>query len=133
MSTAEALHSLKAPQRLCSAGAMMPLCEASARVFQGRSKELDDREELLRLPGAAPRQFHKAPIQLLVDIRAGFDKAWFVEHLVSLEHLVTLEHLVAFEPMADRRWPAWSRSLLVYAAGFKGSARRFRTRQSCRP
>ena len=126
MSTAEVLYSLDAPQRLCSAGATMPLCEASARVFQGRSKELDDREELLRLPGAAPHRFHEAPIQLLVDIRAGFDKAWFVEHLV------TLEHLVAFEQMADRRWPAWSRSLLVYAAGFKGSARRLRTRQSCR-
>ena len=120
MSVAQALHSLDALQRLCSAGATMPLREASARVFQGRSKVLDNREELLRLLGAAPRQFHEAPIQLLVDIPTGFDEALFVENLVT------------FEQMADRRRPAWSRSLLVYAAGFKGSARRLRTRQSCR-
>lgn len=120
MSVADALRSLDALQRLCRAGATMPLREASARVFQGRSKVLDNREELLRLLGAAPRQFHEAPIQLLVDIPAGFDEALFVENLVT------------FEQMADQRRPAWSRTLLVYAAGFKGSARRLRTRQACR-
>lgn len=120
MSPADALQSLDALQRLCSAGATMALREASARVFQGRSKVLDNRDELLRLLGAAPRQFHEAPIQLLVDMPAGFEEALFVENLVT------------FELMADQRRPAWSRSLLVYAAGFKGSARRLRTRQSCR-
>ncbi len=120
MSPPEALRSLNALQSLCNAGAAMPLREASARVFQGRSKVLDNREELLRLLGAAPRQFHESPIQLLVDIPAHFDVALFVENLVT------------FEQMADQRRPAWSRTLLVYAAGFKGSARRLRTPKSCR-
>ncbi len=117
---ADALQCLAALQRLCSAGVAVPLREASARVFQGRSKVLDNREELLRLLGAAPRQFHEAPIQLLLDLPARFDEALFIENLVT------------FEQMADQRRPAWSRTLLVYAAGFKGSARRLRTRQSCR-
>ena len=120
MATADALSSLGALQTLCSSGATMPLREASAQVFQGRSKVLDNRDELLRLLGAAPRQFQEAPIQLLVDIPADFDEALFVENLVT------------FEQMADQRRPAWSRTLLVYAAGFKGSARRLRTRQTCR-
>ena len=120
MSPTDALQSLSALQTLCASGATMPLREASARVFQGRSKVLDNREELLRLLGATTRQFHEAPIQLLVDIAADFDEALFVENLVT------------FEQMADQRRPAWSRSLLVYAAGFRGSARRLRTRQSCR-
>jgi len=120
MAPAEALHSLSALQALCVSGATMPLREASARVFQGRSKVLDNRDELLRLLGAAARQFREAPIQLLVDIPADFDEALFIENLVT------------FEQMADQRRPAWSRSLLVFAAGFKGSARRLRTRQSCR-
>ena len=120
MSTADALRSLSALQTLCASGATMPLREASALVFQGRSKVLDKRDELLRLLGAATRQFHEAPIQLLVDIPAGFDEALFVENLVT------------FEQMADQRRPAWSHTLLVYAAGFKGSAKRLRTRQTCR-
>lgn len=120
MSTADALRSLSTLQTLCASGATMPLREASALVFQGRSKVLDKRDELLRLLGAATRQFHEAPIQLLVDIPAGFDEALFVENLVT------------FEQLADQRRPAWSRTLLVYAAGFKGSAKRLRTRQTCR-
>lgn len=34
--------------------------------------------------------------------------------------------------MADGRGPAWARTVLVYAAGFKGSAKRLRSRQGCR-
>ena len=45
-----------------------------------------------------------------MDIRAGFDEAWFVERLVT------------FEQMVDRRRPVGSRSLPVYAAGFMCSA-----------
>jgi hypothetical protein len=41
-------------------------------------------------------------------------------------------NLVTFERMADIRGPAGSRSLLAYAAGFKGSARRLRSREGCR-
>jgi len=116
----EAACCLEALAALCRSGRQLPLREASAQVFQGRSKILDSREELLRLLGAAPGQFHEAPIQLLIDIPAVFAEVLFVENLVT------------FERMADLRQPAWQHSLLVYAAGFKGSAQRLRTRQGCR-
>lgn len=116
----EAMRSLVALRELCASGISLPLREASARVFHGRSKVLDSRDELLRLLGAAPGQFWDAPIQLLVDIPAAFDEALFVENLVT------------FERMADARRPGWARSLLIYAAGFKGSAKRLRHRNGCR-
>ncbi|WP_457330140.1 Wadjet anti-phage system protein JetD domain-containing protein [Rhizobacter sp. P5_C2] len=123
LSLDEATHSLSALIDLCRSGRSMALREASARVFQGRSKLLDNREELLRMTGAVPGQFHEPPIQLLLappgDCR--FADVLFVENLVTFEH------------MADARAPAWSRSLLVYAAGFRGSARRLRSRSGCRP
>jgi hypothetical protein len=105
---------------LVASGTAMPLREASARVFQGRSKLLDNREELLRLLGAAPGQFWLAPIQLLVDLPPAYDDVLFVENLVT------------FERMADVRRPAWSRSVLAFASGFKGSARRLRSREGSR-
>ena len=113
----EALHSL------CASGIELPLREASAQVFQGRSKILDSREELLRLLGATPGQFHEAPIQLLVALPN--------EPGVSNEVLF-VENLVTFERMADLRQPSWRHSLLVYAAGFKGSAQRLRSQHGCR-
>ena len=120
MSAEEATQSLSSLRSLCASGAAMPLREASARVFQGRSKVLDSREELLRLLGASSGQFWEAPIQLLVDIPPAFDEALFVENLLT------------FEQMADRRRSGWARSVLIYAAGFKGSAKRLRSRQGCR-
>lgn len=116
----QAARSLQALQALCASGRELPLREASALVFQGRSKVLDSREELLRLLGARPGQFQEAPIQLLVDVPPLLAGVLFVENLVT------------FERMADGRRPEWDRSLLVYAAGFKGSARRLRSRASCR-
>lgn len=120
VATEDAVSSLLALQALCGSGVAMPLREASARVFHGRSKVLDSREELLRLLGATSGQFWEAPIQLLVDIPPAFDEALFIENLVT------------FETLADRRQPAWARSVLVYAAGFKGSAKRLRSPQGCR-
>lgn len=120
LSMEEAARSLEALQVLCASGLQLPLREASAQVFQGRSKILDSREELLRLLGATPGQFHEGPIQLLVDIPVAFDEVLFVENLVT------------FERMADLRQPSWQHSLLVYAAGFKGSAQRLRSRHGCR-
>ena len=117
---AEAARSLDVLQKICAAGHALPLREASAIAFQGRSKLLDHREELLRLLGAAPGQFQEAPIQLLVASVPDFDHALFIENLVT------------FERMADQRQPAWERSLMVYAAGFRGSARRLRSREGCR-
>jgi hypothetical protein len=105
---------------LVASGAALPLREASARVFLGRSKVLDNRDELLRLMGAAPGQFWSAPIQLLVDVPADFDEVLFIENLVT------------YERMADLRQPAWARSVLAYAAGFKGSGRRLRSAAGCR-
>lgn len=118
--TEEAMRSLWALREICLSGISLPLREASARVFHGRSKVLDSRDELLRLLGASPGQFWEAPIQLLVDIPPAFDEALFIENLVT------------FERMADTRRTDWRRSLLVYAAGFKGSAKRLRHSSGCR-
>ncbi|CAN5304112.1 hypothetical protein BH11PSE9_BH11PSE9_13760 [soil metagenome] len=119
----EATHSLDVLRALCLSGRTLPLREASAQAFQGRSKVLDSREELLRLMGAAPGQFREAPIQLLVALP-------FAER--PFEAVLFIENLATFERMADRRGPGWADSLLVYAAGFKGSAQRLRSREGCR-
>jgi len=50
----------------------------------------------------------------------------------DLSHTEEVENLATFEHLADVRGPAWRRSLLVYAAGFRGSARRLRSRSGCR-
>lgn len=116
----EATRCLQTLRELCLSGQALPLREASARVFHGRSKVLDARDELLRLLGAAQGQFWEAPIQLLIDVPPSFDEALFIENLVT------------FERMADTRCAEWRNSLLVYAAGFKGSAKRLRHRGGCR-
>jgi hypothetical protein len=118
----EATRSLDALRALCLSGRTCPLREASAQVFQGRSKLLDNRDELLRLMGAATGQFPEAPIQLLLALP---DAAQAFKDVLFIENLVT------FERMADRRDQGWAGSLLVYAAGFKGSARRLRSRDGC--
>lgn len=118
-----ATNSLNALTVLCRSGQSMALREVAARAFQGRSKLLDSREELLRLLGATPGQFFEAPIQLLMaapPCRPAFMEVLFVENLTTFEH------------MADARAPAWEQALLVYAAGFRGSARRLRSRTGCR-
>jgi hypothetical protein len=122
LSLPEATRSLSALIDLCRSGQAMALREASARVFQGRSKLLDNRDELLRLLGATPGQFFEPPIQLLLAL----------PHDGSFADVLFIENLVTFERMADARSQAWGRSLLVYAAGFRGSARRLRSRQGCR-
>ncbi len=120
MPLADATRSLEVLQALCASGRCLPLREASALAFQGRSKILDNREELLRVLGAAPGQFSEPPIQLLVQAPARIADVVFVENLVT------------FERMADRHASIWETSLLVYAAGFRGSARRLRSRECCR-
>jgi hypothetical protein len=117
---AHATRSLELLQGLCASGRKLPLREAAALAFQGRSKILDNREELLRVLGAAPGQFSEPPIQLLVQAPQRTDEVLFVENLVT------------FERMADHHGAAWEHSLLVYAAGFRGSAKRLRSRESCR-
>lgn len=119
----EATRSLDALRSLCLSGRTRPLREASALVFQGRSKVLDHRDELMRLMGAAPGQFHEAPIQLLLALPRTAQ---------PFEEVLFIENLVTFERMADRREQEWADTLLVYAAGFKGSAKRLRSRDGCR-
>ncbi|HNG82649.1 MAG TPA: DUF2220 family protein [Burkholderiaceae bacterium] len=126
----DATRSLLALGELCRSGRPWVLREASARVFAGRSKLLDHREELLRLLGAAPGQFAEAPIQLLLAPPAPAAAASGTS--ASFDEVLFIENLATFEHMADVRRSAWRRSLLVYAAGFRGSARRLLTRSGCR-
>lgn len=123
----EATRSVATLIALCQSGRMMALREASARAFQGRSKVLDHREELLRLLGATSSQFAEAPIQLLLA-----PPHWGPASSSAFKDVLFIENLVTFEHMADIRASAWAGSLLVYAAGFRGSARRLRSRAGCR-
>lgn len=126
MALNEATQGLSGLVALCRACRPMFLREASAKVFQGRSKILDRREELLRLLGAESL-FTESPIQLLLAPPAS-DRA----SGETFNDVLFIENLTTFEHMADVRAPAWEDSLLVYAAGFRGSARRLRSRTGCR-
>lgn len=117
---AEALACLSELRERCLSTRTMPVRELSALVFQGRSKVLDSRQELLRLLGAGDEQFTEVPIQLLVAAPESFDHVLFVENAVT------------FERMADLRQECWARALLVFAAGFRGSARRMRSSRGSR-
>ncbi|WP_206606583.1 Wadjet anti-phage system protein JetD domain-containing protein [Steroidobacter cummioxidans] len=111
----DAVRALAHLERLCRHMEFLPVREASCRVFGGSSKVLDHREELLRLLGARAGQFFEAPIQLLAAVPDQFDTLLFVENLLT------------FEQMAAHRQAAWERTVLLFAAGFKGTARRMRT------
>lgn len=108
----------------CATGQPRYLRELSARHFWGQSKVLDAREELLRLLGAAEGQFLEAPLQLLIDLPELADGG--DEGGGCLTSALFIENGVSFERMAQARQAPWQRSALVYAAGFKGAARRLR-------
>ncbi len=97
--------------------------QLSAKHFNGHSKVLDSREEMLRLLGACEGQFLEAPIQVLVSLPPDWARYQPEAAVLFIENLVT------FESMADRRQPEWAKAALVYASGFKGTARRLRTPQ----
>ncbi|MFD1710986.1 hypothetical protein FVQ98_00755 [Ottowia sp. GY511] len=128
----EATRSLAILTTLCQSGQAMALREASARAFQGRSKVLDHREELLRLLGATSSQFAEAPIQLLLAPPHWSPTGGTNDGGRAFQDVLFIENLVTFEHMADTRASAWANSLLVYAAGFRGSGRRLRSRAGCR-
>jgi hypothetical protein len=107
-----ATSALERLYQACRDGGQLPLRELSARVFQGRSKVLVSRGELLRVLGAQPSQFQEAPIQLLASVPPAPTEVLFIENLLT------------FETMAAQRQPAWSDAILLYAAGFRGGARR---------
>lgn len=128
----EATRSLLTLTNLCRSGQAMALREASARAFQGRSKVLDHREELLKLLSATSGQFTEAPIQLLLAPPHWNPTGSNDGSGSAFKDVLFIENLVTFEHMADTRASAWAGSLLVYAAGFRGSARRLRSRVGCR-
>lgn len=128
----EATRSLATLTTLCQSGQATALREASARAFQGRSKVLDHRDELLRLLGATSGQFTEAPIQLLLAPPHWNPPGSSDDSGSAFKDVLFIENLVTFEHMADTRAPAWASSLLIYAAGFRGSARRLRSRAGCR-
>lgn len=113
----DALACIKHLTALCGSTISLPLRELSALIFHGRSKVLDNRVELLKVLGAEDGQFYEAPVQLLVAAPRDFT------------HVVFVENLVTFERMADVDDPRWCGAALVFASGFKGSARRLRSRR----
>lgn len=94
------------------------LRELSAKHFHGHSKVLDSREELLRLLGANLERCLEVPIQLLVDL----PPTW------AGEHVLFIENAVSFERLAGQRQGTWAQAALIYAAGFRGAAKRLRHR-----
>lgn len=120
---ADCARTLNALAHDCVSGQPLYLRELSARHFQGHSKVLDTREELLRLLGAAEGQYLEAPIQLLVSLPPGQSNSQ------PFSEVIFIENLVSFERMAALRQPMWATAALAYASGFKGTARRLRTPQ----
>lgn len=95
------------------------LREVSARLFWGQSKVLDNRQGLVAaLLGVDECPFPEMPVQLQVFLPPdGFNGVLFIENLSSFER-ATREHEGRYKGLA-----------LVYAAGFKGSARRLRRKE----
>lgn len=97
--------------------------QLSAQHFNGHSKVLDSREEMLRLLGAREGQFLESPIQLLVSLPTDWTR------LQPEPTVLFIENLATFEIMAARHQSEWAKVALVYASGFKGAAKRLRTPQ----
>jgi hypothetical protein len=99
----------------------MLLREVSAQLFWGMSKVLDKRQGLVAaLLGMDDCPFPESPIQLHVYLPLdGYDAVLFIENLATFEQACCATDLM-FERLA-----------LVYASGFKGSAKRLRMRGGC--
>lgn len=93
------------------------LREVSARLFWGLSKVLDKRLSLVAaLLGVEECPFPEMPVQVLVFLpEGGFDGVLFIENQTTFEQ-ATRESSGRFTRLA-----------LVFASGFKGSARRLRS------
>lgn len=93
------------------------LREASARLFWGLSKVLDTRSSLVAaLLGADECPFPEMPVQLQVFLpTAGFQGVLFIENQATFEQ-ATRDSSGRFADLA-----------LVFASGFKGSAKRLRS------
>lgn len=99
----------------------MLLREVSAQLFWGMSKVLDKRQGLVAaLLGMDDCPFPESPIQLHVYLPlGGYGAVLFIENLTSFE-----QACCATDSKFDRL-------ALVYASGFKGSAKRLRMRGGC--
>lgn len=95
------------------------LREVSSKVFWGHSKVLDGRQSLVAaLLGTDECPFPEMPIQLHVYLPSDdFDGVLFIENLATFERATREE--------GDR----FKRLAIVYAAGFKASAKRLRVPQ----
>lgn len=93
------------------------LREVSARLFWRQSKVLDKRQALVCATlGLDECPFPEMPVQLHVYLpKPGFDGILFIENLVT------------FEQATREVSPRFSGLALVFASGFKGSAKRLRT------
>lgn len=123
MDHAECARTLNLLAKACRSEQSGYVRQLSAKYFNGQSKVLDSREEMLRLLGACEGQFLEAPIQVLVCLPPDWAR------LQPEATVLFIENLVTFESMADSRQPEWAKAALVYASGFKGTAKRLRTQQ----
>lgn len=99
----------------------MLLREVSAQLFWGMSKVLDKRQDLVaRLLGMDECPFPESPIQLQVYLPVGGYSA-----------VLFIENLMTFEQACRATNTAFTRLALVYASGFKGSAKRLRMPSGC--
>lgn len=121
MDHAECARTLNLLAKACRSEQSGYVRQLSAKYFNGHSKVLDSREEMLRLLGACEGQFLEAPIQVLVCLPPDWAQ------LQPQATVLFIENLVTFEVMADARQSEWAKAALVYASGFKGTARRLRT------
>ena len=99
----------------------MLLREVSAQLFWGMSKVLDKRQGLVAaLLNMDECPFPESPIQLQVYLPAGgYSAVLFIENLMTFEQACRV---------ADKAFAALA---LVYASGFKGSAKRLRMPGGC--
>lgn len=95
------------------------LREASSRLFWGMSKVLDNRQGLVAaVLGLDECPFPESPIQLQVMLPAG-----------QLQGVLFIENLMSFEKSIRSGSPAYQGLALVYASGFKATAKRLRSAQ----
>ena len=108
-------------QRLCAVRGLDPavllLREVSSQLFWGHSKVLDQQEDVVAaLCGTEDCPFAPYPIQLNVYLPEAFSWVLFVENWATVVRL------------ARQRQLGMEHAALVYASGYRGSARRLRSR-----
>jgi hypothetical protein len=106
----EALYRIEALRRLAQESPQLYLREASARLFESRSKILDGRDDWISAVLGEACPWLDKPIQLQVTAQLG-----------PLQLVLFVENLVTFTRMHHR---APAGTALIYSAGFKASAER---------